>query len=191
MIQLLSKRRGQDLLRVTLAHRRNRVSKQNAAPHNIDYVSQLNDLRIEKAPCGHASYFKDTPAKDTLVGEIMNGIYRSRPRKERIVVIDCMHPVGHNARLPIVAVNYVRCPAKRAYRLKRGETEEDEAFAIVGVAINILALKIARCLNEIHGNILTNSALPRPPVPGTSPSSQKRLRALAANRNVRASPEHN
>src|SRR5260370_37825768 len=73
-----------------------------------------------------------------------------------------MHPMRENPRLPVVAVDHIRGPAKHAHSLQGCLAEEDKTFAIVSIAINIIALKIAWGINKIDRDIFANGSLEYP-----------------------------
>src|SRR5437667_11780037 len=116
---------------------------------------------------GNTCNLQDAIAENPLIGQIVNGIHRGSLSIERIIVINSMHPIGHNARMPIMAVDNIRRPIQEPQCLQNTATEQDEALAIICIAIDILALKIARRVNHIDRNRISN---------GTSSYSDRHLK---------------
>src|SRR5947207_5620844 len=64
VIKLFAEGWGQNLLSIAFTNSRHGISEENATSHNIDYMSQLSNLRIEKAVGSDPSDLKNTIAKD-------------------------------------------------------------------------------------------------------------------------------
>src|SRR2546429_9872646 len=109
---------------------------------------------------GNTCNLQDAIAENPLIGQIVNGIHRGSLSIERIIVINSMHPIGHNTRMPIMAMDNIRRPIEEPQCFQNTATEQDEALAIICIAINILALKIARRVNHIDRNRISNGASP-------------------------------
>src|SRR5436305_4202016 len=110
MVQLLTKGRRKNLLRIPFADRGNGIGEHNAAPHNIYHICQFSNLWIEKTIGRDPSDFKDTVPKNALISEIMYSVNRSSTSKERIVLVQGMHPVGHNTSMPIITMDNIGRP---------------------------------------------------------------------------------
>src|ERR1700730_8009375 len=106
-----------------------------------------------------ACHFEDAIAEDTLIGQVMNGVDRGGIGKEGIIAIDSMHPVRNDARVPVVTVNDVWRPVQSSHRFERGPAKEDETLTIIGIAIDVLAIKIARGVDHVDRYALTYAAL--------------------------------
>src|SRR5579875_2464104 len=107
MIELLTKGGSQNLLSVTLTDCGNGIGEEDTTSHDIDHVRQLRNLRIEKAIGRHPGHFEDAIAKDAVISQIMDGIDGGGPPIKRVVAIDSVHPIRHNAGVPVVAVNNI------------------------------------------------------------------------------------
>src|SRR5258708_1181052 len=101
MIQFLTKSRRQNFLRIAFTYSRNCIGKQNTTPHNVNHIRQFSNLRVEETISSNASHFKNTIAKDALIGKIMYSIDGCRMSEYRIIAIDRVQPVWHNAGMPI------------------------------------------------------------------------------------------
>ena len=158
-VKFLTKGRRQYFLSVALADSGDGISEEDAAPHDIDDICQFHDLWIEEPTRGDARHFEDTVAKDALIGQVMDGVGGGGFGEERVVVIDGMHPVGNNARLPIITMDDIGRPVQGTHRFKRGAAEEDESFSIIGIAVDVFAIKVAGGINHVNGYALTDASL--------------------------------
>src|SRR5579883_893552 len=159
VIELLAKGRRQNLLRIAFADSRDGIGKEDTAPHDIHNVRQFRNLWVQEALGRDAGDLKDAIAEDALIGQIMNGIDGGSIGKKGIVMVDGMHPVRDYAGMPVVAVNDIRRPVQCAHCLQRAAAENDKTFPIIGIAIDVLAIKVARRVDHIDGNLIANRPL--------------------------------
>src|SRR6266700_2673052 len=120
----------------------------------------LRYLRVEESVGGNPGDLQDTQAKNTLVGEVMYCIHSGGIGKEGIVAEDGMHPVWYDTRVPIIAVDNIRCPIQRSHCFQRSAAKQDEPLSISGITVDILTIEVARCIDHIDWNAITNSTLP-------------------------------
>src|SRR5450759_1737654 len=98
---------------------------------------------------GDTSHLQDAVAKNTLIGQVMDGIYGGSSGIEGIIVVDSVHPIWHNAGVPIMTVDNIRSPVQCPHCFQNAPAEQDETLAVICIAIDVLALKIARGINHI------------------------------------------
>src|SRR5205085_2829207 len=65
----------------------------------------------------------------------------------------------HNAGVPGITMHNIRRPLHRAHSFQSRPAKENKTLSIISIAINIFAIKIARSINHIDGNILTDVSL--------------------------------
>jgi hypothetical protein len=70
-------------------------------------------------------------------------------RPERVVAVERLEPVGHDPGVPVVAVDHIRRPVQGTAELERGATEDEEALAVVVVAVDRFAVEMARRVDEV------------------------------------------
>src|SRR5262249_36311080 len=145
----------QDLAGIAGAHRADDIGKGDATSHEVHDVGQLGDVWIEEPLRGDARDFQDAVAKDALIGQVVDGEDRCRPGELRVVAVERLRPVGDDARVPVVAVHYVRRPADSTGIFQGRAAEEDKALALIRIAVNLFALKVARRVHEEKANTTT------------------------------------
>src|SRR5260370_40305376 len=110
MIQLLTKGRSQNFLRIAFTYRRNGISKENTTSHNINHIPKFSNLWIQETIGGNTSHLKQAIAKYPVISKVMDSIDRSSIGKKSIITIDRMHPVRHNTGMPVITMHNIGYP---------------------------------------------------------------------------------
>ncbi len=90
----------------------------------------------------------------------MYRIYGGGIRKEGIITENGMRPIWDDTRVPIITVDNIRRPIQRTHCFQRSTAKEDEPLPIIGIAVDILAIKVARRIDHIDRNAIADRTLP-------------------------------
>src|SRR5215472_10065395 len=160
VIQPLTKGWRQNLLGIALAYSRYGIGEKDAAPHNVHDIGQFRNLRVEESVGSNPGNLQDTQAKNPLVGEVMYRIHGGGIGKEGILAEDGMHPVWYDTRVPIIAVDNIRRPIQRPHCFQSSTAKQDEPLSIISITIDILTIEVARRIDHIDRNAITDRTLP-------------------------------
>jgi hypothetical protein len=75
------------------------------------------------------------------------------PEKERVVLVDGMQPVRDNGRVPIVAVDDIRRPAETPGHLQSRPAKEEEALAVVWIAVYAVSIEVIGAVDHVDRNV--------------------------------------
>ncbi len=132
----------------------------DAPAHKVHYLIQVSRVGMHDEPVlVNAGDLQHPIAKDALIGQVVDGVDRGRLGKEGVISVDGLHPIGHDGRVPVVAMDDVRSPIHLLEHLDRGPTEKDEPFGIVGIHVDALTVVVLGAVHHIDGHVLADGAL--------------------------------
>ena len=97
--------------------------------------------------------------KPIKIGQVVDSVDRGRLGKEGVISVNGLHPVGHDGRMPVVAMNDVWLPIHLLEHLDGGPAEKDEPFGVVGIHVDALAIVILGAVHHIDRHLLADGAL--------------------------------
>ncbi len=89
----------------------------------------------------------------------MNGVDGDDVGIEGIVLVDGIEPVGHDGRVPVMAMNDVRPPIQMLETLQHRPAEKDEPVGVVRIHIEPLPVKVFGVLHHIDRNVRADGCL--------------------------------
>lgn len=138
-----------DLLGIRLADRRDVVSVNQAALHEVDGIVELEVAVVEVLPVEAEHIAHDILREDALILEIMDGVERADLLVALIALMLELQQHIDEARMPVVRVDDIRPEVHGRQQVEHGAAEEREALGIIAVAVEALATEVLLVVDEV------------------------------------------
>ena len=151
-IQAFAKVRIGDFLGIRRTDRRDVVGVDHARLHVVHAAVTFQAAVVEEFLRQANDVAHDRRRIDALVFQVVNGIDDFDSLVEIIVPEIFFEEDAHEARMPVVAVDDVRLEADLGQHGQDGAAEIGEAFVVIAVAVEDVALEIPFVVDEIDGH---------------------------------------
>ena len=152
-VQTAAELRRLDLTAVARAYGTDGRGIKDAGLEEVHFSPEFEAVHVEEG-FGQADLSEDVAFEKPLIGQIVNGEKRPRPREKRIMGPDGLEVRQGDGRLPIVAVQDVGGKSEPLEGFEGGHGKETEPFAVIRIilgrgSIKEIPIEIFVLLNKI------------------------------------------
>ena len=141
-----------DLLGIRLADRRDVVSVNQTALHEVDGIVELEVAVVEVLPVEAKHIAHDILREDALVLEVVDGVERADLLVALIALMLDLQQHIDEARMPIIRVDDIWPEVHGRQQVEHGAAEEREALCIIAVAVEAFATEVLLVVDEVVGD---------------------------------------